>query len=814
MKIMLFSNSISRILLLTALTAASAAVSAKYSVAGKITEAESAEPLPMAVYHIFSANDTIHPIINNVTAADGSFREVLPRTGSYRLTAEYLGMKTATVDFSVNAGNDDALLGEIALSPDSEQLAEVTVLGRKPLVVSDGANLEYNVKEDPTSATSSILELLRKVPMVTVDGEDNIRVNGSQDFRIYLNGKPNPMFDSEPQRVLKAMPASSITRIEVLTEPGAKYDAEGTGGILNIVMDTGGNAQAADGYAGNVSIDAGVDNISASVFGRGKYKNISGSASATYANGKIFKRTAYSQSTTEYLNDDENHLMVYDMTKPDGNAFEYVQASASFNWEPNKSNLFTVTADVNQVTGYENSFGTTRIYNRAGDLRYEMLRNIYGDMTMTNLTVDASYQHLFGSQDNTLTTSLQYSRNDNHLLIDIDENDTKTSNDMNTNNNQYTAQIDWYRRFNDHHTVEAGAKGVITDNRNESFSSIDNTPDNDRVDMKQYRNIAAVYASYKAMYGNFSGTAGLRYEYTHMGVDYYTSNFEDFGSHLNDLVPNVALSYSFSPVTTLRAAYNMRISRPSIRQINPYQYSVALGHVNVGNPDLKSQHSNNFSIAFSSYAGKVGFNIKAEYRLSSNVISQYIYTDGDIIYDSYINGSRQQQASLDASVNWMISPKMMLGASGSIRYTDYSKFENISGNSGWSGNVNANWSYTMPWRMQASAFGGLSTRMPQLQGHSSGWNYYGISISRSFLPEDALKLTLSGMNMFSKWMSWKNYSENAQIVQRSVYRRRPWNVSIGLTWNFGHLKSNFRQLNTKINNDDSVKTENGGGGIL
>lgn len=230
--------------MITALAVASfLGVSAQYTVTGTLREQQAEQGAASALYHIYAESDTLHPVINNITDLEGRFNQNINSPGRYVLKTEYPGTYPASIPFSVGASSPTAELGEVVLRASSEALDEVVVTAKKAIVVSDGANINYNVTEDPSAQTMTVLDMLRKVPMVTVDGQDNIRVNGSSNFKIYLNGRPNPMFDNEPQRVLKATPASVITRIEVLTEPGAKYDAEGSGGILNIVIESNAGQQ-------------------------------------------------------------------------------------------------------------------------------------------------------------------------------------------------------------------------------------------------------------------------------------------------------------------------------------------------------------------------------------------------------------------------------------------------------------------------------------------------------------------------------------------------------------------------------------------
>lgn len=786
--------------------------SAQFTVTGTISGPDG-EGCANAVYHIYAPSDTIRPIVNALTDLDGHFSQPLTHAGEYLLQAEYLGLNTVMLPFSVTETLPQANLGDIVMNPLDNTLDEVVVTGQRRMIVSDGANLQYDVQADPTSQTSTILEMLRKVPMITVDGEDNIRLNGSTDFRIYLNGKPNPMFDSEPQRVLKAIPASTISRIEVLTEPGAKYDAEGTGGILNIVTEVGGQQQVADGYAGSVSAQVGIDQVAGTAYVRGKYRKVSGSASVTYAHGPVIGRGATSRGETEYLDNDREHLFVTDMRQDIANPFDFLQGNVALNWEPNEKNLFAASLNITDISGDQNMTGNNMMYDKAGSLLWEMPREQYAHLSRLNLTFDASWQYLFRGADHSLTTSVQVNHGNQEIRANTYEDNVFTNNMMDTKTNEYTLQLDWHNRINDKHTVEAGAKGVLTDNRNDSHTSVNASPE-EGVRMKQHRNMAAVYGSYSAYFGPLSATAGLRYEFTNLGVDFLTPGRDDFDSYLNDLVPNVSLSWSFTPMSTLRLAYNMRISRPDIDKLNPYQFSFRANEVQMGNPDLTSQRSNNVSLAWSSFTGKVQYNLKAEYQNVNNLISSFSYMDGDVLYNTFLNSGTQQKGILSGYFNWFITPQIMLSVNGAVEYTDYSVKHLDMANHGWSGNAGGNFSWTLPCRINLSAYGGWSSSSPTLQGSRSGYDYYGLGISRKFLKDESLKLSLSASNMFTHWTRWKSKTVTPTSISRTVYSRQSWSVNVGVEWSFGHLKQNVRTVNSRIDNNDKASTGSSEGGLM
>ena len=180
-----------RIIALTLLmsTISLPALCVDYRVSGKVVSKTDGETCPGATYRIFLSTDTVTPAAFNVTDAEGYFNQPLPSEGDYIMKIEYIGMKNAQRLFSLSKDSPSAGLGAIALSPDDETLDEVVVIAKKKLVESDGATLTYNVEDDPESQTNSTIEMLRKVPMVTVDAEDNIKVNGNSNFKILINGK-------------------------------------------------------------------------------------------------------------------------------------------------------------------------------------------------------------------------------------------------------------------------------------------------------------------------------------------------------------------------------------------------------------------------------------------------------------------------------------------------------------------------------------------------------------------------------------------------------------------------------------------------
>jgi len=225
-----------------------------FQIKGILLDSLTQEGEPYATIRIVKKEAPAHAVKMLVTDMKGQFQEKMPgNKGNFIMTISSVGRSGIVKNFSVKPGEKLVDFGTIYIMDASNELGQVEVVAQKPLVKADIDKIEYNIQDDPDSKSNSVLEMLRKVPLVTVDGEDNIKVNGSSSFKVYVNGKPNNMMSNNPTDVLKSMPANSIKHIEVITNPGAKYDAEGVGGILNIVTVGGGLEGYTATFSGNVS---------------------------------------------------------------------------------------------------------------------------------------------------------------------------------------------------------------------------------------------------------------------------------------------------------------------------------------------------------------------------------------------------------------------------------------------------------------------------------------------------------------------------------------------------------------------------------
>ena len=228
-------------------------ISEAATVKGRLFNPNFNEGEPFATIRVYKLHE-FKPQNTLITDENGEFAIEIDQEGSYMLEFSAIGKEPVFKEIQISP--DQILdLENIIMKDDVKNLNELFVTAQRPLVEMKTDEMTYNVSSDNDSKTYTLLEMLRKVPMVSVDGEDNISVNGSSAFQVYVDGKPSLLFSGNPSQIFKAMPASSVQKIEVITNPGAKYDAEGVGGVLNLVMNKANGNVDADTKAYNVSVN-------------------------------------------------------------------------------------------------------------------------------------------------------------------------------------------------------------------------------------------------------------------------------------------------------------------------------------------------------------------------------------------------------------------------------------------------------------------------------------------------------------------------------------------------------------------------------
>lgn len=290
---------------------------AQTTVRGKFADENTLEAIPFATFAILKATDTLNFVATGTTDINGEFSAALTKNGSYQITLRCVGKATIVQMFEAHGNTAD--LGVIYTQDVDNQYGEVVIQAKKTRIVNEQGKTKYNADADPTQASSSVLEMIRKIPGLIVDGNDNISINSKNSFIVEVNGRKNLTITANASKSLKAMPASSVKSIEIITEPGAKYDAEGVGAVINLITDRKKSFDNTSGSLGFEVADRNKEangtfcmqkkNFSASVSGWLDYSNdqISWQSIKTYQDGNQISQNIDDFETYT----DDSHTMQY-----------------------------------------------------------------------------------------------------------------------------------------------------------------------------------------------------------------------------------------------------------------------------------------------------------------------------------------------------------------------------------------------------------------------------------------------------------------------------------------------------------------------
>ena len=784
-----------------------------FNIKGTVIDSVSTETIPFVTISASKTKMPAMPFKRVAADAQGKFELSVNSSDQIVLKFEAVGMKPATLvvsDFS----NKIIDLGEIKLTANDKMLAEVTVTATKPLVKVDMDKISYDMKSDPESQTSNTLDMLRKVPMVTVDGDENIQVKGQSNFKILMNGKETTMISSNPAQVLKSIPANTVKSIEVITEPGAKYEAEGLAGIINIVTES-----SLKGYTGTVR--AGVDNYGALNGGIYFSTKVGKWGITTNLNQGMFRNPGITTETNRESFNSSDYM--YFSQKSEGkNTGNFRYGSLSVSYELDSLNLFTLSGNGfgggynSKTTGSTNLRSqmqdTTQMYNNLADMK-----GIWGGYEGS-----LDYQRSFKKKDKLLTTSYKASYSprgsDNYTDIEnvINYFDRKQHIRSNSSGSEQTFQLDYTEPFNKKHVIEIGAKYIYRHNQSENDYKLFNFSSSvwesiaGIVDKKMLHTtgVLGAYGSYIYKLEKFSARVGGRLERTtasikRNGDEPYTQK------PFTNLVPSITLSYKTTPGSNLQLSYTQRISRPDITYLNPFINISDPKNISQGNPELIPEISNSFNLNYNLFTPKFNFNSSVFTSFANNSIEQVSSLRDTVVYTTYENIGRSRSTGVSAYFRWQVTKDFNWYFNGNSRYSYYSFIQNEmkTENKGFNYGAFLGASYTLPKNFRVNTNGGYMSPSVSLQGTSNGFYYYSLSLTKSFL-QRKLNITANANGFLEKFIRFKSTTETDTYRSENIFTRQSPRFGINISYTFGQMKEQIKKAARGITNDD-LKT--GGG---
>jgi hypothetical protein len=778
----------------------------KMKLSGAVSD--SSKPLALATVRIFKKNNAT-PLQTTLSKEDGSFQFDKPAPGNYILSLTHTGFTEKQINIAVAGQAGDMQIDPVQLSRATGILKEVVVNGQRPLVEQSDDKIVFNVEDDPAAKTETAIDILRRTPFVTVDGEDNIKVNGKPDFKVLLNGRETSMFARNVKEALRGFPGVLILKIEVITTPSAKYDGEGIGGLINIIT-----KKKVVGYNGSLSSFSRTSD---------KLNNLSlnGNAKVGKIGLSVFLNSGFSDPVLQHNTNitTPSTPSVYTKRTLDGGQYtssRWTFGNAELSWEFDSLNTVSVYTNINSWSNKTTTDQTitTDFASTPSTLSYYNLAN---NSNNPGVNVGSDYiRHFKNNKEREFSLRFlgEFGKND-AMLNSAQTNPGMTGSDRYLINNsyaindQYTIQADNSIPVNNTGKFEGGVKAILR-RASSNFQSLVKYDEADSYNtnpantdyFKYNQDVLSLYSMYSLRIKKSSFRLGARVEYTNVNGDFTSSNTQVKQSYTT-LLPNIQFINRVSKVTTLVFTYTKRLQRPYIWDLNPFVNNNDSLNISYGNPDLGPQtvHALSGQLRYGNGNTFAGINIEGSY--SGNKILQYSFFDPQtgITKTTSLNIGKEVQSSLNLNLNTKITPRWNLSVNGSLRYSTVTNNSDASqSNSGFGYNFNLNTSYKFTPKFTVSSYLGLwkdpqtiQTTYPFSTWHNVALNY------KAF--KDKILISLRTVNYFEKTHDYKTITKDQYFYNTNTTTQIRRGAVLALTWNFGKLTENVSKKKG-VNNDD------------
>jgi ferric enterobactin receptor len=794
---------------------------------GVVLDSATHKPVEFASVALLPATGTA-PVAGTVADEQGRFTLRDLAADNYRLQVSFVGY--APLLRAVTVGPTVTDLGSIFLKTSSQRLSEVTVTGTKPVVEVLPDRLVYNADRDLTNKGGVAADVLRKVPLLNVDLDGNVQLRGSSSVRVLINNKPSSILAGNLADALKQLPADQIQSVEVITSPSAKYDGEGTAGVINIVL------KKNDLYGINGSVGGAAGNR-----GSNAYANLNLRRGKVGVNSSASGYVNYSPSANGLVRSNfDSDGLTFSILRQNSRGYGVGgsgDARLTLDYDPVKHHNFTLGLHGNQ--GRNHSTGrqindfvgpNPQLFTRATDSR----------SSSRSFDVSGSYTRTFeGQRRREWSVLAQHLRNQSLQPYDLDQYDNRAAPSglpsyQETSRNEprsieTTLQTDYAHPLGERRTLEVGGKAIlrralsdyqIDTLRGETGPFLRDLRRSNGFDYSQ--NIAAGYASYSFGFGGsklgkkLNGRLGTRLERTDI-VGRFTQYAETrFSSGYTTLLPNANLSFTRKPGNTLRLSYGRRVQRPNISYLNPYENRVDKFNVSKGNPELAPEFADNYDISYSTFVNDSSsfwnsavLNLSLFSRQTNNAIEAVRIRRADTVLTTYGNIARNASYGSSLYGSCKPVPGWEIGSSATLTYVVLRSGALNTTNEGLIFSLNANTSFrfsatnsTALKTFSAQAFAGLNSARVQLQGRTAAWSWYSVGLRKTIL-HDKGDLTFNADNFLQARRDQKTELQTPQFAleQHNYIPLRSLRLAFG--YRFGKIDTRPGKARRSIRNDDA-----------
>ncbi len=800
---------------------------AKGKVSGRVIDSLSHQPIQYASVSIIKQKDP-KPAGGGMTTAKGGFTLDALTPGIYMLTIDIVGYSSRTIGpITLDSKKPLLSLGDIAVGKKASEMQAVTVTATRGLVENKIDKMVYNVEKDVTSLGGMATDVLKKVPMVSVDVDGNVDIMGNTNILFLINGRPSSIFGNSLADALQSIPASQIKSIEVITSPGAKYDAEGTGGIINIILKN----NRLNGINGNLSATGGSRLQDGSFNLNARHDNFGLNA---FFNGNAQLPSTTRKSSTRYSFDSVGNETA-GLFQRDGTSRFYrngFESGLELEWDINKQNTLSANA------GYDN-FGNhsrgsyqqeqTAYADPGGNLMQDQfsLVNTMSGFRAHSIDWSLDYKKTFTKDDQELDITVDGSEGSNNSsygqaqsLLSGDSTFAGSQGSSFGHDHETNFRLDYTQPFGENVRLETGGRMQIRDiSANSPVYTFDPTTSLYPYDTSQSNSLTYdrhVYAGYASLtfpaFHFLDVKGGLRYERTVTNAGFSKAGGTSIPGY-NTLAPSLILSHKFGGEQTLKLSYVRRIQRPDYRSLNPYVNASDPKNLTRGNPFLQPEIANNIDLTYSkSFDKGSALNIVAFYHVSNQDIQPFLqyypsYTLGDSVYtDVSITTPMNVGAETNIGVN--IYGSVPLGKKLSLR-SNISVFNRHITTGGLGGNpinsfnyrINLNATYQLSNTLVLEFFGNFNSARNEIQGRYPSFTSYNFAARKQFWNKKA-SIAFTTTNPFNLYVNQATELSGTNFTLDAL-RRVPYrSFGLNFTYKFGKLEFKKDKEEQKDNTPD------------
>lgn len=780
----------------------------KIKITGSLQDSVNSKPVAWATVGLYKAANTQKPLQNIFSGSKGKFEFTEVDTGHYVVIVTYTGFREKEYPVKVDTGKLVVELEPIILLPDARQLGAVVVTAaiRRPLLEQEDEKMIFNAEADPSIEGLTAVDVLRKAPFVSVDGEGNVQLNGQTNFKVLLNGKETAMFTRNLKDALRSFPANLIKKVEVSTTPSSKYDGEGIGGIINIITQ-----KKVMGYNGSAGVSYNtLNSYNASANLNFKYGKTGLTAYYGTNGGKPPVSNLFSE--TESLNPVAFYKRISNATNTGKYFYNY--GNMELAWDMDSLNTLSLYAGLNGGNGHSNT-----------DTRYDMILPGNAGTETSFLTSGNEYNYpayylgldyvrkFKGREGKEMSLKAYYDNaKDNEYFFSEQNTSGGDRFTMNTNqapNKQITLQADLTQPFKNGSKMEAGVKSILRraaadfvslvkyDKDQEYAEDITNTNN-----FNYSQNVYSVFATYSFKWKEISFKLGGRFEQTHIEGDFsktVTRVLQDYGTFM----PNIYLSRKFNKIYTVSLSYTKRLRRPYIWDLNPFVSNVDSFNIRYGNPQLGPDIIHIVEAGYSVFKGNTNINIRLSQSLSNRQIVWYTdFNETTGVAASVVdNAGISRVTGLNFNLSTKFSKKWSFNGSTGLRYIFLkNRFRPDQRNDGFGGYANANLTYQVTKKWATYTSGSFFISDPQLQGQSGKVITHNIGTNYKLF-KDKITVAIAAVNLFNKYYNWRSDFRDENFIRTATRSNVQRAITFSLRWNFGKLTENVSRKRG-VSNDD------------